>query len=239
MSESVPELHFITAEVCPFAQRSHLALLEKGLDFKHSEINLRDKPAWFDAISPYSKVPVLQRGGDVIYESAIINQYLEDVYPDPALMPVDPGQRAMARIWIDYDNVKFTAAFYRVLLERDRDRRAALAQSITDMLGVIEDQALGKLGYGDGKSGPYFLGGDVSLADLSFYPHLERFAVLTEYRGIEIPARCERLRAWLAAMAARPSVQATSHAADYHVDAYKRYADGSADGTTARDMRAA
>ncbi len=233
------DLHFITATVCPFAQRSHLALLEKGLDFKHSEINLQDKPAWFEALSPYSKVPVLQRGGEVIYESAIINQYLEDVYPDPALMPADPGLRAMARIWIDYDNVKFTVAFYRVLLEQDRDRRAALAQSIIDMLGVIEVEALGKLGYADGNAGPYFLGSEISLADLSFYPHLERFAVLAEYRGIEMPARCERLQAWLAAMAERPSVQATSHSADYHVEAYKRYADGSADGTTARDMRAA
>jgi glutathione S-transferase len=235
----VSDLHFITATVCPFAQRSHLALLEKGLDFKHSEINLRDKPAWFEAISPYSKVPVLQRGGNVIYEPAIINQYLEDVYPEPARMPADPGQRAMARIWIDYDNVKFTVAFYRVLLEQDRERRAVLVQSITDMLGVIEDEALGKLGYADGNAGPYFLGSEISLADLSFYPHLERFGVLIEYRGIDMPARFERLRAWLAAMVVRPSVQATSHSADYHVEAYKRYADGSADGTAARYIRAA
>lgn len=235
----MPELHFITAEVCPFAQRSHLALLEKGLDFKHSEIDLRQKPAWFEAISPYSKVPVLQRGDDVIYESAIINQYLDEVYPEPALMPADPGQRARARIWIDFSNVKFTVAFYRVLLEQDRERRAALARSIADQLNFIEDQALARLGYANGATGPYFLGPDISLVDLDYYPHFERFAVLTEYRGIEIPARCERLRAWMAAMAARSSVRATSHSADYHVDAYKRYADGSADGTTARDMRAA
>jgi len=235
----VPELHFITAEVCPFAQRSHLALLEKGLDFKHSEIDLRDKPAWFEAISPYSKVPVLQRGDDVIYESAIINQYLDEVYPTPPLMPADPGQRARARIWIDFDNVKFTVSFYRVLLEQDQERRAALARAIVDQLNFIEDEALAKLGYASGGAGQYFLGSEISQVDLDYYPHFERFSVLTAYRGIEIPSRCERLRAWMATMEQRPSVQATRHSADYHVDAYKRYADGSADGTTARDMRTA
>ena len=228
------DIHFITAEVCPFAQRSHLALLEKGLDFEHSEVSLSDKPAWFEAISPYSKVPVLKRGDDVIYESSIINEYLEDAYPEPALLPADPGGRARARIWIDFSNVKFTVAFYRVLLEQDRERRAAIAAEITRQLNFIEDEGLAKRG-----PGPYFLGQELSLVDLDYYPHFERFAVLTEYRGIEIPASCERLRAWFAAMEERASVKATRHSADYHVEAYKHYADGSADGATARDMRAA
>ncbi len=227
-------IHFITAEVCPFAQRSHLALLEKGLDFEHSEVDLRDKPAWFEAVSPYSKVPVLKRGDDVIYESSIINEYLEDAYPEPALLPADAGGRARARIWIDFSNVKFTVAFYRVLLEQDRERRAALAAEITRQLEFIEDEGLAKLG-----SGPYFLGSELTLVDLDYYPHFERFAVLSAYRGIEIPARCERLAAWFAAMAERASVKATRHSVDYHVEAYKHYADGSADGATARDMRAA
>ncbi|RWK66795.1 glutathione S-transferase family protein [Mesorhizobium sp.] len=228
------DVHFIAAEVCPFAQRTHLTLLEKGIEFDHSEVNLRDKPAWFEAISPYSKVPVLKRGNDVIYESAIINEYLEELYPEPPLLPADPGQRAMARIWIDYSNTKFTVRFYRVLLEKDPDRRRALTGEVVTQLEFMEDAGLAKLG-----ADPYWLGKELSLVDIDYYPHFERFAVLTHYRGIEIPARCTRLKRWLAAMRERDSVKATMHSDEYHIASYAAYADGSASGTTARDMRTA
>ena len=226
------DIQFITAEVCPFAQRSLIALLEKSIAHEHIEVDLRAKPDWFDEVSPYSKVPVLRHGEVRVYESSIINEYLEDAFPDPPLMPSDAAARARARVWIDFDNVKFVPAFYKVLLSDDQARRAELTETILDALKFIEREALATR-----NGGAYWLGSDLSLADVAIYPHMERLAVLQEYRGIAVPGECGRLREWLGAMAERASVQKTAHDADYHVKAYAHYADGTADGTTARDMR--
>jgi glutathione S-transferase len=226
------DLEIISAEVCPFAQRSLIALLEKGANYLHTEIDLRNKPDWFADVSPYSKVPVLRHGDVRVYESAIINEYLDEVFPEPALMPKDAGARAQARIWIDFDNVKFVPAFYKVLLAQDETRRGELATTIADALRFIETAALGVR-----SSGPYWLGRDFTLVDIAVWPHMERLAVLEAYRGIKVPGECGRLREWLAAVAERASVKDTAHDGDYHVRAYSRYADGTADGTTARDMR--
>lgn len=226
------DIQFITAEVCPFAQRTLIALLEKDIVHEHTEVDLRAKPDWFDEVSPYSKVPVLRHGENRVYESSIINEYLEDAYPEPPLMPADAAQRARARIWIDFDNVKFVPAFYKVLLADDETRRAELAETIVDALRFIEKEALSAR-----NGGSYWLGSDLSLADVAIYPHMERLAVLEEYRGISVPKDCGRFREWLGAMAERPSVQKTAHDADYHVKAYSHYADGTANGTTAKDMR--
>ncbi len=226
------DIQFITAEVCPFAQRTLIALLEKGVEHEHIEIDLRNKPDWFGEVSPYSKVPVLRHGEIKVYESSIINEYLEDVFPEPALMPADAAERAKMRIWIDFDNVKFVPAFYKVLLADDADRRAELATSITEALLFIEREALGTRA-----GGPYWLGEALSLADVAIYPHMERLAVLEAYRGIAVPKECGRLKDWLGVMSGRASVRKTAHDTDYHVQSYANYADGTANGTTAKDMR--
>lgn len=101
------EIEIYSATVCPFAQRSRLALLEKGIDFKLIEIDLQNKPEGFTDISPYGKVPAIKHGNDRVWESAIINEYLDEVFPEPSLMPRDPIGKALARIWIDFANTRF------------------------------------------------------------------------------------------------------------------------------------
>ena len=95
-------MELYTARVCPFAHRTRLTLLEKGLEFEHIEIDLKNKTPRFLEVSPYGKVPALFHDGQTIYESAIINEYLDEVFPNPSLMPNDPVFRAKARIWIHY-----------------------------------------------------------------------------------------------------------------------------------------
>lgn len=225
-------LQLIQAEVCPYAQRSHMCLLEKGLEFERIEIDLHDKPAWFEKVSPYSKVPVLKHGEVRVYESSIVNEYLNEVFPDPPLLPRSAAARAEARTWIDFDNVKFLPAFYGVLLEQDPDQQRQIAARITDHFESFESRALGAAW-----TGPYWFDDFLSLVDLAVYPHFERLAALESYRGICIPDSCGKLREWLAAMRERPSAKATAHDDDYHIKAYASYADGTASGTTAQDMR--
>lgn len=213
------EIEFITAEVCPYAQRTHLALREKGLAYKHTEVDLSNKPAWFEKVSPYSKVPVLKIGDQVIYESAIINEYIEEAYPEPALMPSDPVRRAQARAWIDFCNTRLVGAFYAVLSAKDAAARTEAGDTLTGHFRTMED-GMTRLG-----ADPYWLGDTVSLVDVAYYPFFERLGALTHYRGIDVPDDCPRLAAWQAAMRERPSVKATEHGLDYYIDSYKRYAD--------------
>lgn len=229
----MPDLQIISATVCPFAQRSRMVLLEKGLEFEVVEIDLKNKPDWFAAVSPYSKVPVLRHEGQTIYESAVINEYLDEVFPNPALMPGEPAARALARIWVEYVNNQFCPLFYKILLNQDKTEQKELAEKFIAVLEFMEQEGLQKLS-GDG---PYWMGDTPGLVDFTLYPFFERFPVISHYRGVQIPDDCLRLKDWLKAMSGRASAQETANTEEFHINNYRKYADGSANGVTAREMK--
>ena len=205
-------------EGCPYAQRSRMALIEKGLPFVLHEIDLFNRPAWFRDVSPHGKVPVLRHDGATIHESAIINQYLDEAFPLPPLMPSTPAGRAQARIWMDYCETRFLTTTHKLMTEADDDaRRAANVDKLTEVLRFIEHEGLRRLG-----DGPYFLGREVSLVDLQFSPFFERFGTYEQLAGATWPADCTRLRAWLEAMQTRRSYVETAHPVEFHVEARKK-----------------
>lgn len=226
------EVAIYSAAVCPFAQRSRLVLLEKGVDFEVIEIDLQNKPADFLEISPYGKVPVIRHGDNRVWESAIVNEYLEEVFPTPALFPTSPAKRALARIWIDFANTKFIPAFYKLLLSQESEKQQEWTEEITQHLHFIEHEGLRKI-----SDGPYWFGQEVSLVDISYYPWFERWAALEHYRGVTLPEDCSRLQAWWQTMKELPSVQATACPGEYHIEQYARYASNTASGTTAQEMK--
>lgn len=92
----------ISFKLCPFVQRSVITLLHKGIDFETTFIELSDPPPWFAVLSPLGKVPVLRVDGETtVFESAVINEYLDEVTPGQ-LLPKDPLLRARARAWIEF-----------------------------------------------------------------------------------------------------------------------------------------
>lgn len=226
-------IELYSAEVCPFAQRTRMVLMEKGLDFTVTEIDLSNKPDWFASVSPYGKVPVLVHGDVRVYESAIINEYLQEAFPEPALMPGTPALRAAARMWIDFCNTHFIPPFYKLLLEQDEKVQTELKEKVADELIFAEREGFVALA-GDG---PFWLGEQCSLVDVTWYPFFERFGVMKHYRGMDIPAECKRLNEWFTIMQQRESVEATGHTTGYYIERYARYANGTADGATAREMR--
>lgn len=228
----MPHLEIYSASVCPYAQRSRLVLLEKGIEFTLIDIDLTHKPADFTQVSPYGKVPVIRYGADRVWESSVINEYLEDRFPEPPLMPKPPGERAIARIWIDFANTKFTPAFYKLLLSQEPQQQQNWAEELTRHLQWINT------GMNEASvTGPFWFGQALSLVDVSFYPWFERFPVLTHYRGFELPLTCDRIQPWLAAMRERPSVQATAQSAEFHIQHYAGYASNTVMGTTAQELR--
>ena len=149
----MPKLELVTAEVCPFAQRNHMTLLEKNLEFELREVDLENKPSWFETISPYSKVPVLCHGNIQVYESTIINEYLEESFPERRLLPDDPSRRANARIWIDFDNTKFVPVFYKLLLAQEASLQKILVAEMTERLVFLDQD-----GFSSVSEGPYWFG---------------------------------------------------------------------------------
>src|SRR5690606_28129382 len=116
----------------------------------------------FREVSPYGKVPCLRHDGETIYESAIINQYLDEAFPEPPLMPPDPVGRAKARIWMDYCETRFLPSTHRLMSDReDESKRQANRAALAEVLRFIEHEGLRRLG-----GGPYFFGEHFTLVDL-------------------------------------------------------------------------
>ncbi|NEQ45092.1 MAG: glutathione S-transferase family protein [Leptolyngbya sp. SIOISBB] len=229
----MPDIHLYSSAVCPFAQRARILLHEKGLDYQTHEIDLKNKPDDFLQISPQGKVPVLICGDDRIWESTIINEYLEEVFPTPALMPSEPGLRALIRIWIDFANSRFTSAFYKLLLAQTPQDQADWREEMTHHLRFIEQRGLPELS----EAGPYWLGDRFTLLDITYYPWFERWSALAHFRDMQIPEDCQRLTRWWEAMRERPAIQATSQAPEYHIEQYARYADNTATTASAQEMK--
>ena len=117
------EITVYSAVVCPFAHRSRLVLLEKGIDFNLVEIDLQNKPADFTEISPYGKVPAIKHGNERVWESAIINEYLDEVFSQVPLLPQNPIEKAQARIWIDFANTRFVPAYSNLLRSPNAEKQ--------------------------------------------------------------------------------------------------------------------
>ncbi|AFY86393.1 Glutathione S-transferase domain protein [Chroococcidiopsis thermalis PCC 7203] len=214
------EITIYSATVCPYAHRSRLVLLEKGIDFELIEIDLQNKPAGFTEISPYGKVPVIKHGDVRVWESAIINEYLDEVFPEPSLLPKEPVNRAQARIWIDFANTRFIWAYSNLLRSPDPQQQKAAAQELYSQLEFIEKEGLEKLS----GEGSYWFGNSISLVDLTFYPWFERWSALEHYRGFGLPPEFTRLQQWRKAVSQRESVKAIANPTEYYIQRYARFA---------------
>src|ERR1700757_4366926 len=105
---------------CPFCRKVRVALAEKGIEYEKIFVDLREKEQKkeeFLKINPYGKVPVLLDNSTVIYESSVINEYLDEKYPDPPLMPSDFAGRARVRILVDFCESHFHTPWFNIYRE--------------------------------------------------------------------------------------------------------------------------
>jgi len=189
-------LTLISHVLCPYVQRAAIVLDEKGVPFTRRDVDLARKPAWFTAISPLGKTPVLLVGEFPIFESAVICEYLDETLP-PRLHPPAALQRARERAWMEFGSALLNgiAGFYNAADEPTlRARRDDLVQRF-----VTLELALG--------AGPYFDGARFSLVDAVFGPVFRYFDAFERLGAFGFFDATPKLRAWRAALAARPSVQ--------------------------------
>jgi glutathione S-transferase len=213
------EIEIYSAALCPFAHRVRLTLIEKGISFELIEIDPQNKPANFLEISPYGKVPVLKHGNNRVWESAIVNEYLEEAFPEPPLLPKEPIQRAQARIWINFADTRLFATSGKLLYGRDPHPTALLAE-LFEHLRFMEHEGLSK----NPASTPYWLGTELSLVDLTFYPWFEQLAVLEHFRGFQWPSGLDRLQQWQAAVAQREAAKSIANSPEFYLERYGRLA---------------
>jgi glutathione S-transferase len=199
----MPDVELFTSKACPFAQRVQLALLQKGVDFWHTEIDLADKPEWFLVIAPMGEVPVIRHEDRFVANSSVILEYLEDVYPAPSLRPAEPGKLATCRFWMRYADDRLAPAIARCAQAEAGEEQAESATELRDVLTFIEREGLARCG-----RGPYWLGRDPSILDFAFYPFFERLPSIQQHRPVALPVMSIRLRYWLDAMRDLDSVKA-------------------------------
>lgn len=197
------KLTLISHPLCPYVQRVAIALAEKSLPFTRVDINLAAKPDWFLAVSPLGKTPVLEVEDAAIFESAVILEYLEDVY-SPALHPADPLDRADHRAWIEVSSsiLNDIAGFY---VAPTPEAFAAKTEALKEKFGRVE----GRL-----SEGPYFAGPTFSLVDAAFAPVFRYFDVFDTIADFGVMEGKRKTAGWRQALRERSSVQAAA-ASDY------------------------
>lgn len=191
---------------CPFAQKVRVVLAEKELEYETIFVDLRkgdQRSPDFLKLNPYGRVPVLIDDEVVVYDSTVINEYLEDEYPHPALMPEDSGGRARVRLLEDFCDNSFLPSAGFVLAELSKPEGEQDAERV--------QRYRGELARGLARLEPFFGGkeylvGDFSLADIAFVPGVLILARL----GVEVDPRLRQVQAWIERLRQRPSVQVLS-----------------------------
>jgi glutathione S-transferase len=194
---SAPNLTLVSHHLCPYVQRAVIALREKAVQYERIDVDLATKPAWFTALSPLGKTPVLKAGEVPIFESAVILEYLEETQPRP-LHPQNALQRAEHRSWIEFGSAVLNdiAGFYAA---PDAETFMEKVRRLTDKFARLES----RLG-----PSPYFDGDRFSLVDAVFGPVFRYFDVFDRVGDFGILAGKPKVLAWREALAERPSIRA-------------------------------
>ncbi|HEX9381053.1 MAG TPA: glutathione S-transferase family protein [Gaiellaceae bacterium] len=177
------------ADRCPYCARVRIVLAEKGIEYETVEVDLGDRPAWIYEKNPLGKVPVLEEDAFVLPESAVINEYLEERYPEPPLWPADPGERSLGRLLV-FRFDRLSKPYYA--LRRGEDgARERLDAELAKLDAVLQAQ-------------PFLSGREYGLADVAYVPWILR---ARDRMGVGLEA-FSALADWVEGLAARPAIAA-------------------------------
>jgi RNA polymerase-associated protein len=180
-----------SATTCPFSHRCRIVLYEKGMDFQIIDVDLHNKPEDLAIMTPYSRVPVLVERDLILYESNIINEYIDDRFPHPQLMPADPVMRARARLFL----YRFEQELFCHIdaVEHGNPKtadkaRAAIRDNLTVISPVFAKQK-------------HILGDEFSMLDVAIAPLLWRL----DHYGIQLPKQAAPLLKYAERLFSRPA----------------------------------
>lgn len=165
-------MRLYSGTTCPYSHRCRIVLYEKGMDFEVIDVDLMNKSEDVAAINPYGRVPVLVERDLVLYEANIINEYIDERFPHPQLMPPDPVMRGRARLFLH----RFEQEIYSQvdLIERGVTKSADKARQVIRDNLIQLSQIL--------TSQKFLLGNEFSMLDVAIAPLLWRL----DYYGIQM-----------------------------------------------------
>jgi RNA polymerase-associated protein len=175
----------------PFSQRCRNVLYEKGMDFQIIDVDMYNKPEDLAVMNPYNQVPVLVERDLILYESNIINEYIDDRFPHPQLMPADPVMRARARLFL----YRFEKELFAHLesIEKGSQKgaekaRAVIRDNLAQIAPVFNKQK-------------HMLGDEFSMLDVAIAPLLWRL----DYYDIQMPKQSAPLMKYAERLFSRPA----------------------------------
>ena len=165
-------MQLYSGTTCPFSHRCRFVLYEKGMDFQVIDVDLYNKPEDIAVMNPYNRLPVLVERDLILYESNIINEYIDERFPHPQLMPPDPIMRARARqLLFTFEQELFSHIEALEANQKAAEKsRAHVRDHLTQLAPVFAKQK-------------FMLGDEFSMLDVAIAPLLWRL----EHYGIELP----------------------------------------------------
>ena len=184
-------MNLYSGTTCPFSQRCRIVLYEKGMDFQIIDVDMYNKPEDIAVMNPYGRLPVLVERDLILYEANIINEYIDERFPHPQLMPADPVMRARARLFLH----RFEKALFCHIdaLEGNTQTNAEKARNLVRdaLLQIAPVFAKHK----------HMLGEEYSMLDVAITPLLWRL----EYYGVQMPKQAAPLMKYAERLFSRPA----------------------------------
>jgi glutathione S-transferase len=206
------ELELISFKLCPFVQRSVITLKHKKVPYKITYIDLKSPPEWFTKISPLGQVPVLKvtdpetKQVTPIFESAVINEFLDETTEGNPFLSRDPLKRAFQRAWLAYGG-ELQGTMYGASMDTELESAKSQLDELYVDLARLDSVV----------EGPYFSGRDFSLVDSTYAPFFMRLWMIPGAEA-RVQSTAPRVAAWAKTLLALPEVRESvepSFQADY------------------------
>lgn len=170
----------------PYSHRCRIVLFEKGMDFQVIDVDVYNKPEDLAVMNPYNKVPVLVERDLILYEANIINEYIDERFPHPQLMPADPVMRARARLFLhrfEQELFCYIDGLESGVAKTVEKARAAVRENLTQIAPVFTKQK-------------FMLGDEFSMLDVAIAPllwRLEHYGIQLDKDAVPLMKYAERL----------------------------------------------
>lgn len=183
-------MRLYSGTVDPYSHRCRIVLFEKGMDFEVIDVDLTNKTEDLAILNPYGEVPVLVERDLVLSEANIINEYIDERFPHPQLMPADPVMRARARLFL-YNFEKDLFSHIKDIESTDAGvadkARKIVRDNLTQLVPIFSKQS-------------YLMGDEYSMLDVAITPLLWRLG----HYGIELPNQAAPLLKYAERLFSRP-----------------------------------
>ncbi|OCF32839.1 glutathione S-transferase [Kwoniella heveanensis CBS 569] len=223
---------------CPFNQRIWMALEERKIPYKYKEVNPYKKEKHFLDLNPLGLVPTLEikQGGGTdkskaLYESDVLVEYLEDLYPPseehPSIFPSDTYEKSWARLNVQHISKKIIPAYFKLQQFQDPSDQSKAREELYSGLRTLAQRV----------KGPYFAGEQWTAVDMSLAPFVRRFYNLVKYRGLDESAVGDGWQDYSKRLLDRESLKNTSSEDKYYTEILERYLKNEAQSEVAKATR--